>query len=414
MTQRIFLAFLTLTAACEFPTFAPPPGPVEEPATQPVAEPYVPPVSGLPHEVARTRLRAGGVSQLADAERIFDDAAPLSVGVVQGGLLVCSIQLTPEQASDTFSSADIGVRVRIGRRRDRDLWGPDGQSRAYVTMPDLRITPGERVRLAVRDRDLFFDDAIGRSSTRYQGAFPIVLEDDEFQAECRALDRATVHARVAPVLQRATAAVEATANLRPDLSRADFGFDPEKNTRALLALEEVDGWLGPHPAELRGLREQYDAHLEDFGERLSTELAEARSSLPAPGTDATFGRGIQARVVGRHCGAEAAGLVGDQAVYRPDLRCVVELELRNQRASAISVNGAFQRLPLDSVVVVDDEGKRSQAPVLRVTGGEERPGRQIVRPGGRFTALIGEPVVDARSPLLVGTSGQQAYALRVE
>jgi hypothetical protein len=255
ITVEIALVFVTLLGACslEAPRSAPArkPDPLEvakpapathgnaAPHTKAAADDRIPPEPsqdgvgiwgetvaltpdfGYPQERRCPKVPAG--------DKLFNElAAPAAAEHVRDALLVCYADITNEVAWDFFAGPDLQFRFQFGDRPAITLWGPEDHWHMYVSIPSATFDSGDLIRVAAWDRDETSMQLIGSASLRYDGRFPIRLEDRHdgtrfFTVDCRLMSEPSARAHAQARLKTLDDGLNQLGRRRPDPSLIYFG-----------------------------------------------------------------------------------------------------------------------------------------------------------------------------------------------
>lgn len=275
--------------------------------------------------------------QIPDAERAFRAARPLDAERLEGAVLLCFVLASePSEDSrtmmlrgsaprrwDLFADPDLRIIVSAGARRSV-IWGNENSRGHYFSVPAVSLRRGQRLSLAVADRDVTTMEPIGRIDARYEGRLPIALSARYLEGECRAASAELTGARLAAAMERATRSIELVERAAPSLERPDLGRPRAAAAEARPALLEAAAWAGWRDAGVRGARTRFEAAERGFDRRLREAVAEAHRAAPRVGEAVTVGGG-EARVRAFTCGARARALAAIEDRSR-DV-CVAQLEV---------------------------------------------------------------------------------------
>jgi hypothetical protein len=288
----------------------------------------VPAAPGTPRSSERARPAwakdASYAPQLGDALDVFVAAAPMR-GDVARGLIVCRVQSFNKM--DTFAGDDLRVSVVFPDTPGRTANGPEDANLAFVSAPLAQLTHGDTVRFEVWDRDVFDDELITRTSTKYD-AGPLLLADTGASIECRVLEGAALDRQAKLHGERADKTARALAAHKLDGRRPMWGWPAGDVGGAQSAASDVAalvGWDDPRTKKrIDGLAVAV-ASLEAQRGRLFGELRAAAK----PDADV---RGLHAHLEELACGPRKAA-VGAHAATSP---CVARVSLRNDSADVVA------------------------------------------------------------------------------
>lgn len=124
---------------------------------------------------------------------LFLRSAPLSGDVVRG-LVICRAQTWNK--ADTFAGDDLHLRATFGGMPEAAADGPEDGNLAFVSAPLVTLKKGDKIALAVFDRDVFELTPLSRTTlTRQDG--PLSTMDQGAAIECRELSGAALQQAVA-------------------------------------------------------------------------------------------------------------------------------------------------------------------------------------------------------------------------
>ena len=267
--------------------------------------------------------------QLGDALDAFVAAAPLR-GDVTRGFVVCRIQSFNKM--DTFAGDDLRVHLTFADASGtpaRAANGPEDANLAFVTAPLATITHGDTLKFEVWDRDVFDDELITRTQTRYD-AGPLVLADTGASIECRALEGAALDRQVKLHGERADRAAHALAATKLDRHRPMWGWPDSEVGRVRARAADVAalvGWDDPRTKKRIDGAEAAEAELvrrrgQFFGELHAVAKADADV------------HGLHVHLEELACGPRKAA-VGAHAATSP---CVARVTLRNDSADTVPLS----------------------------------------------------------------------------
>ena len=290
------------------------------------AEP-MPATPGTPRSSERARPAwardTSYAPQLDDALDVFLAATPLR-GDVARGLLVCRIQSFNKM--DTFAGDDLRVSVVFPGAPGRSANGPEDANLAFVSAPLAKLTHGDTVRFEVWDRDVFDDELITRTQTKYDVG-PLVLADTGASIECRVLEGDALDKQAKLHGERADKGARALSAHKLDGHRPMWGW-PESEVHGAQGktadVAALVGWDDPRTKKrIDGLAVAV-ASLEAQRGRLFGELHAGAK------VDADV-RGLHAHLEELACGPRKAA-VGAHAATSP---CVARVSLRNDSADVV-------------------------------------------------------------------------------
>lgn len=242
-------------------------------------------------------LFAEGPPQLADPVKVFFEAAPVS-GELQGGVLVCRVDIVGDEGWDTFGAVDLLATFTVAGRAPVEVWGPEDRANAVVSVPAVNLRPGDKVKIDLEDRDLTEREHIARGVARYAGALPLRFDLDEAQVECRGFSRADAEARARPALDRAAAAAALVETAAPDPAVPGLGLPSHALATAESAALEAEAWLGRTDVVVAGVHQRLKAGARRFEALAREAIHKTKTTLPAPGTPFPIDSlGLEARVV---------------------------------------------------------------------------------------------------------------------
>jgi hypothetical protein len=237
-----------------------------------------------------------GPPQLADTARAFFDAEPVE-GDLEGGLLLCRIDVVGDRGWDTFGAIDIAVTVTPGGRAPVEVWGPEDRSSAIVSVPAVTLRRGEKLKFLVEDRDLTEREFVARGAVGYAG-LPLRLDLDHTQLECRGFSREGAEVRARAPLEKAALALAGVEGAEPVLTEASLGAPHGPLAEARSAALEAEAWLGGSDTSVQRLKARLKKSLHDFEERARASMRARHAALPPPGTSVPLrSLGLVARVV---------------------------------------------------------------------------------------------------------------------
>lgn len=226
-----------------------------------------------------------GEPQVPDPVAVFfaaQSTVPVG-GVVDGGVLVCRVDIVGDHGWDTFGAVDLAITITLGQRAPTEVWGPEDRSSAVVSVPGVDLKPGTRVVVDVDDRDVTGREAIARGAVVYAGQLPLRLDLNDAQVECRVVDRATAVARAAPALAQANKATAVVAAARVDLVDDGLGLPRDAWFDAARHAGTAAAWLGSRDDGVEAARSALQAALRAFDDRARADIGTAAAALPAPG-----------------------------------------------------------------------------------------------------------------------------------
>lgn len=223
--------------------------------------------------------------QLPDVVALYESLQPLEVGALRSGLLVCRIDVKPNNATrDVFSDPDLAMELSAGSTWIATVYGKSDSWTATVAVAAVDLAPGADVRATVWDRDDFSDgEHIADLAGRFTGTFPITLAAPAATIECRAVPASVLADRTAAALRVTDTALDALA-AGPGVDFVSNRARPKKlldaARRAIAAAAGHAGWRADRVRE-RVAREQ---ELErDWQRRVRAAGDELVAKLPAPG-----------------------------------------------------------------------------------------------------------------------------------
>lgn len=238
-----------------------------------------------------------GPAQVPDAVNAFFDADDLS-GPIEKGVLLCRVDIVGNRGWDTFGAVDLAVTVTVGRGAPMVVRGPEDRSSAVVTVPAIDLAPGQKLKVLIEDRDVTENEFISRGAADYSGKWPVRMNLEDVQVECRAIGRATAVVRAKAPLAKAAYAMTSVERAVPDLTRAGLGAPDGPRWEVASRIDEAAAWLGDDDASVRAAMAQLHAALAAFHDRARAEVRAAPARLPAPGgTIAMSSIGVNARFI---------------------------------------------------------------------------------------------------------------------
>jgi hypothetical protein len=264
--------------------------------------------------------------QLGDALDAFVAAAPLR-GNVSRGFVICRVQSFNKM--DTFAGDDLRVHLTFGDGSGtpaRAANGPEDANLAFVSAPLASITHGDTLHFEVWDRDVFDDELITRTQTRYD-AGPLVLADTGASIECRVLEGDGLDRQAKVYGERADRAARALATTKLDRHRPMWGWPAGEVTKVQSRTADVAalvGWDDPRTKKRVAGAAEAEAQLVARRESFFGELHAVAK------TDADV-HGLHAHLEELACGPRKAA-VGAHAATSP---CVARVTLRNDTADVV-------------------------------------------------------------------------------
>jgi hypothetical protein len=318
---------------------------------------------------------------------------------LEGHVLACAITVTykgREVGLGSWAEPDLTLQLGAGANPERDFvhWVvDDNTSEVEMGVSLVRMTPGDAVALTVHERDGTRSQQISALSVPWDGAWPLVLQDNVVDARCAPLLPSTIAGAAAELLERTQKSLD-RAEPVADLGFEDMGRDEwaERPVETLLAAAALVGWSDPRMAPLL---EQHAGLTQDF-------VASISDAVAAAGTDAVQASTLQISVVAHHAqGALPEAWVGEPGV--PTDSAVIALRVQNQGDEGEGL-GPSDVGPV-RFDLVDDTGKRvelelhaSQSGTWRRTRSGSVPagGERVLLYAYDAAALSGPPTLRAR------------------
>jgi hypothetical protein len=288
-------------------------------------------------------------------ESLHTEAEPAVLGGTQAGLLVCRVAVNSKKNWDPFGHPDPAVRLEIegapfsrlaDSGRDADI--------VYLGWTGLALESGAVVELSVTDMDLARHDHIGSAKVAWDGKSPIVLGDEDFDADCRFIPDEMVTRAAQEELTDAKDRLDNFERMQvPNPEGSAWGYPSKaagQAARAVSSTAALTGWRSPSVIELTG---RYSALEQAWLELVRKSILEERDKLPAFGTPVKLEGGLEASVVESVCDMGLANrLSGSDGDRHP---CFVRLHLRNGGTEPFA--GALRDIePLERVRLVLPNG----------------------------------------------------------
>lgn len=362
---------------------APPPPRLHAPTLPPLPPDRAPDRLGDPRSSNAARPWWGGPgyapqSPLAAALVAVGETAPRDAGAIAGELLVCGVAVVYSESkfspfsgdgvSRSYAKADLTTFLRFGGHAGKkkedpaeiEARGPEDSNQMVMTVPVVKLDPGDQIALKAIDRDVFTNNDIEEIKGRYEGKLPWVLRGKRVAAECRLVPRQVVEREAAAALRAVDAAVaKFDVEYMPAMDdKAFFGriaitrvTEPFKRVAALI------GWDDPRLA-VRSAR--MATLLDRFDGELTAEMKKLHAALPPFGAWASMRRGeLGLRAEKLVCGEAAL------APYRKALEidaesagCILHVSARNQKPAPEDVAAYDSSVARVDIGLVDRLGRR--------------------------------------------------------
>jgi hypothetical protein len=158
-------------------------------------------------------------------------AEPKEVERLDDALLVCHIEALPKKSSSwqglsratLIGGPDLLVRMRVGAQPPMSLWGPENHWKSYISFPKVTVAKGERIEVAVWDRDMFGKESFGQVRETWDGHLPLVMKGRRFVLECRAMPLDDARAALHPRLQHIDRDLDAVDHAKVVLTAPYWG-----------------------------------------------------------------------------------------------------------------------------------------------------------------------------------------------
>jgi hypothetical protein len=155
----------------------------------------------------------------------------LEVERLDHALLVCHIEALPKKSSSwqdlsratLIGGPDLLVRMKLGAQPPMSLWGPEDHWKSYISFPKVTVAKGERIEVAVWDRDMFGKESFGQATVKWDGHLPLAMKGRRFQLECRAMPLADAMAALQPRLGGIDRALDSVAQAQVVLTAPNWG-----------------------------------------------------------------------------------------------------------------------------------------------------------------------------------------------
>jgi hypothetical protein len=223
-------------------------------------------------------------------------AAPSEPGLLDGGLLICHVEILPKRSSawqglsraTLMGGPDLLVTLSTPAEKNMWLWGPENHWKSFVSWPNVTLRKGDAIDVRLWDRDVFGKEALGGARVKWDGRFPLRLEGKRFVMSCVAMTQPEALAAAQPRLARADADLAAIERTPADITRAELGRPIQIHTLKGMfghPLRYPAGFLGwDHPEIKRRLDRLRDAEA-GFEARARAAVDEAVQHAPVQ-TDA--------------------------------------------------------------------------------------------------------------------------------
>jgi hypothetical protein len=361
------------------------PTPPAQPAPQPfvqrpaavVAQPQPGAVPGgdRPDRGLELRAKANEIPQLDEPWDLYAQLSSKDQPAVQDAVLVCEFRLPGKPSLLPWTRPDPLVKLRVAGGREQLLAGRNNREAFAVTAPLPALNDGDRIAVAIEDRDLLTrNDPIDSAAATFDGGLPVELNGAKVHGSCKVMPADEVERRRAEAERWVEqAAKDWVQGLRIVESARDFGYPWDGHAEFESALDGYAGLKGWDDASMIVWRKKFADGRSDFTQRATAAVRDRRSRATAAGTPLDHG-GHRIQVVQRLCG-EPAKRALQQAGKAVDVapHCIVGLKLERAPGQSKPWSGPVQR----------GIGEHALAVVL---------------PDGRTQPLRFEAAVDASGP----------------
>jgi len=227
-------------------------------------------------------------------------------GALQGERLLCELTI-PDMTWDLVpvpgeTKADLKWSCWAGSWSVQNVLGPKNTHHQALLVPVPALKPGQDVRLAMVDDDVFSDDRIEDVHARYTGALPLVLGGSA-GVRCEALPKERAEQLFRERLPGVEAKLkEIPSKMAPDPLHRGWGYEPRLMEDARGDVEGLAAFAGWGHAEVQRMVARHDALERGWNAAAEASVAAKVASLPAGGSEVTVGiMGAKARVVAHRC-----------------------------------------------------------------------------------------------------------------
>ncbi len=394
--------------------------------------PTLPPEPATTAEASRTKAPPWASEGDREAPQphtifhLFEKAAKTEVAAaIDRDLLVCRIAV--EGRYDVFLAPDLSATLTLGDRPPFTIRGTEDSNDMLASAPLVTLKAGDRVTIAVADRDATGLEHIGEVVGAVE-AIPFTLSTDKIQVECRRLDRDGVETE----LSRANRAAEAALKLVPErfeghpadsdwgYTRTGIGFVKDE----VLGMAAVVGWADTRVGQWIDHIDKLDAR---WREAATISVKRLREGLPPARTPVVFeAEGVKLTIEGVACGEEALAslranpaIPGIAAQRVKAARCLARVAVENTGMRPINAFPMINAIgELHSLRFVEPDGSLSPALFVHFESEATEPSSTL-DPGQRGVAILvtqGDTIladVDQGARLLSVTGRSGPVFLRV-
>jgi hypothetical protein len=261
--------------------------------------------SGWSFDPADLKAPGGRFPQLVDADALYRAARARREAVNGPALLLCRVSVDEPRRWDFLRGPDVKVELRVGTARARVAWGVEDAATTTVSFPATTLRPGERVEVAVHDRDATTDEHIGTAATRVpKGSGALELQTPTFDMRCASLPESAWSDRFEAAARRARRALKALDDARPDLTKEGAGWPLHDVTAAEMGVQEMAAFAGWGEAEVRLAYEAMRDSLASWRTRLAAAVSAAEAAATPVG-EAVAVDGGRVALAEVRCGKQA-------------------------------------------------------------------------------------------------------------
>jgi hypothetical protein len=220
----------------------------------------------------------------------------------------------------------------IGKEKKIVASGPDDRATVFLSIPAVRLAPGESLAVALWDREVFNSELMGKASVVYRGTFPLVAKSDAATADCRLVPsdlQKDLADRHLSELDQALAGFEARFKADPMLP--DWGYPQQAAEVARRAGELAGAYLGY--AAMAPQLERFEALGEAWSAAKKQALTPLLANLPKRGEPVMLGA-LKVRVAALSCDGRP---VPAGKTARKPRKCQLVVELANETAAVAAM-----------------------------------------------------------------------------